>query len=180
MNEAIEDKLFEPNAMSLATVDPEGQPSCRTLLLKDVLDGKFVFYTNYESKKGKQLITNEKAALLFWWREHERQVRIEGTVKKVAWEVSNEYYKKRPEGSQIGAKASPQSRVVQGRNELDDLYAKAEKEFLEGNNECPTYWGGYALEPNLFEFWQGRPNRLHDRLEFKLDNGVWNMVRLAP
>lgn len=180
MSDALEDKLFEPNAMSLATVDMSGQPSCRTLLLKDIMEGQFVFYTNYESKKGRQLEENSKAAILFWWREHERQVRIEGIVKKVDWQTSNEYYQTRPTGSQIGAKASPQSKVVKDRAELNELYRSAEKEFLNGDNQCPYNWGGYALKPNLFEFWQGRPNRLHDRLEFKFSHNVWQMVRLAP
>lgn len=181
MKEAIDDKLFEPNALSLATVGDDGQPSCRTVLLKDIIEDQFVFYTNYESKKGKQLASNEKASILFWWREHERQVRIEGVVKKVAYDVSNNYYKKRPIGSQIGAKASPQSKVVNGRSELEQLYKKAEQKYNQGDNQCPSFWGGYALEPNLIEFWQGRPSRLHDRIEYKKnENGVWENVRLAP
>jgi len=181
MNEAIEGKLFEPNIMTLATVGDNGQPSCRIVLLKDVYEGEFVFYTNYNSKKGKQLLANNKASLLFWWQEHERQVRIEGVVRKVSYETSNEYYKKRPVGSQIGAKASPQSSVIEGRNELDQLYKSAEKKFNAGDDQCPKSWGGYALQPNSIEFWQGRPSRLHDRIEYrKEENGLWQMVRLAP
>ncbi len=180
MKQAVEDKLFEPNAFSLSTVDENGQPSCRTVLLKDILDNQFVFYTNYESKKGQQLAGNNKAAILFWWREHERQVRIEGVVKKVAFKISDDYYKKRPIGSQIGAKASPQSKIVNGRDELNKLYSEAELKYNSGDNDCPTFWGGYALEANLFEFWQGRPNRLHDRIQYTLENGEWKIVRLAP
>lgn len=181
LKQAIDDKLFEPNALSLATVGTSGQPTCRTVLLKDMIKDGFVFYTNYESKKGQELAQNQKAAMLFWWREHERQVRIEGVVTKLDWEFSNQYYKKRPEGSQIGAKASPQSKVVKDREELADLYKKAELEFNNGKNQCPEYWGGYILKPNLIEFWQGRPSRLHDRLEYKKQkDGQWKMVRLAP
>lgn len=180
MQAAIKNELFEPNAMSIATVNAEGQPSCRTVLLKDIIEGNFVFYTNYESKKGQEIAATGKGAILFWWREHERQVRIEGKIEKVSASVSNAYFQKRPSGSRIGAIASPQSQVVQDRSELDDLYKKAEANFVDGETECPIYWGGYQLIPNLFEFWQGRKNRLHDRIQYLKDGDSWKIERLAP
>ncbi|MEZ5008141.1 MAG: pyridoxamine 5'-phosphate oxidase [Chitinophagales bacterium] len=180
MKAAIEESIYEPNAMSLATVGANGQPSCRVVLLKEVLDGKFIFYTNYTSKKGQQIEENDKVALMFWWIQHERQIRIEGTIKKVAKETSEQYFQVRPVGSRIGALASPQSKVVQGRETINQLYKTAEEQFVDGETKCPDHWGGYAVEPHLIEFWQGRENRLHDRIQYTLVDGEWAIDRLAP
>ena len=180
MREAVEDNLFEPNAMSLATVGEGGRPSCRTVLLKGVLEEGFIFYTNYLSKKGTHISMNDQAALLFWWREHERQVRIEGKISKLPKEFAADYFKTRPLGSRIAAIASPQSQELKNRETLYEMYEKAEKEHKDIEPLCPDYWGGYILEPQLFEFWQGRPNRLHDRLQYTFEHGVWSLVRLAP
>lgn len=180
LQQALDDKLFEPNAMSLATVGADHQPSCRTVLLKDLRKEGLIFYTNYGSRKGDQLKDNDKAALLFWWREHERQVRFEGTVSKIPREDSVAYFKKRPQGSQIAASASPQGKVMKDRVELDELFSAKQKVADEGALTCPEDWGGYMLNPTMIEFWQGRPNRLHDRLEYRLTDGVWTRVRLAP
>ncbi len=180
MKAAMENKLFEPNAMSLATVGKNGQPSCRTVLLKDIIDGSYVLYTNFDSKKGQQIEENDKVALLFWWREQERQVRIEGQIRKLSNEDSDVYYQKRPIGSRIGAMASPQSKVLKDRNEIEELYKETEGEFIDGKTTCPEYWGGYTVKPELFEFWQGRTNRLHDRIQYTLVEETWKIERLAP
>ena len=180
MREAVEENLFEPNAMSLATVSEAGQPSCRTVLLKGVLEEGFIFYTNYFSKKGKHLAANNKAALLFWWREHERQVRIEGEIVKLPKEFAADYFKTRPRGSRLAAIASPQSDVLSDREALYTLFEGIEEEYKTSEPICPDYWGGYVLHPTLFEFWQGRPNRLHDRLQYTPKEDGWKIDRLAP
>ncbi|MCB0502813.1 MAG: pyridoxamine 5'-phosphate oxidase [Bacteroidetes bacterium] len=180
MKAAIEDAIFEPNAMSLATVGSDSQPSCRIVLLKEVLEGKFIFYTNYSSKKGRQIKENGKVALLFWWIQHERQIRIEGSIKKVPRTTSEQYFQVRPLGSRIGAIASPQSQVIDNRAAINDLYKAAETQFVDGETKCPEHWGGYEVEPHLIEFWQGRENRLHDRIQYSLVNGEWKIDRLAP
>jgi pyridoxamine 5'-phosphate oxidase len=180
MNEAVLDNLFEPNALSLATADNGGQPSCRTVLLKGVLEEGFIFYTNYESRKGQELKENSKAAMLFWWREHERQVRIEGEVGKIPGELSSDYFNERPRGSRISAIISPQSEILESREQLEELYINEEKKLAGSEPVCPSYWGGFILKPNLFEFWQGRPNRLHDRLQYSRNGEHWKIERLAP
>ncbi|MFV3410930.1 pyridoxamine 5'-phosphate oxidase [Pseudomonas nitroreducens] len=170
----------EPNAMMLATVDADGQPHCRVLLLKGLDERGFTFFSNYESAKGQQLRENPRAAMTFFWPALERQVRIEGRVEKVSAEESAAYYRVRPLGSRLGAWASPQSRVIDGRGELEQLLAETEQRFADTAPTCPDFWGGFRLLPSRIEFWQGRPSRLHDRLNFRNENGVWVRERLAP
>jgi pyridoxamine 5'-phosphate oxidase len=180
-NEALESAIIEPNAMTLATASSDGMPSARIVLLKGFSQQGFVFYTNYKSFKGIQLEENPKACLVFLWKELERQVRITGLVKKTEVKESDEYFSSRPEGSKIGAWASPQSQVIRGREWL-------EKEFREYNNKFkghapqrPPHWGGYLVQPVIIEFWQGRQSRLHDRIQYSLDDaGNWKIERLAP
>ena len=174
-------KLFQPNGMILATVSAEGRPAARTVLLKEYDEQGFAFFTNYNSYKAQELAANEWASLLFWWREHFRQVRIEGTVKMVTTAVSDEYFATRPRASQIGAWASPQSQTLTNRAELEARIREVEQRFGEEAIPRPPYWGGYCLEPVRFEFWQGRDDRLHDRLQYgRLTDGNWQMERLAP
>ncbi|MED5611098.1 MULTISPECIES: pyridoxamine 5'-phosphate oxidase [Pseudomonas] len=170
----------EPNAMTLATVDADGQPHCRVLLLKGLDDRGFTFFSNYDSAKGEQLAANPRAAMTFFWPALERQVRIEGRVEKVSVEESDAYYRVRPLGSRLGAWASPQSRVISGREELERMLAETEKRFMDVAPHCPDHWGGYRLLPQRLEFWQGRPSRLHDRLNYRLVDGAWQRERLAP
>lgn len=179
--EAIAGNIMEPNAMSLATVSVDNRPSLRIVLLKGIDEGKFLFYTNYQSRKGNQLEANPACALTFFWPELERQVRIEGTVERVATEKSVEYFQSRPRGSQLGAWASPQSSPLKDRTLLEQRLQDMEKKFA-GTEVLPKpqQWGGYAVNPLLIEFWQGRTNRLHDRIEFVKTDGVWTMNRLAP
>lgn len=179
--EALDSSLPEPNAMTLATADKHGRPSARTVLLKSYDQAGFVFYTNYESKKGAELAENPYAALLFTWLELERQIRIEGTVTRVTEDESTAYFQSRPKSSQIGAWASPQSQVIPDRAVLDQnvtalLAQYAEAEVLPK----PAHWGGYVVQPELIEFWQGRESRLHDRIQYRLENGGWTIERLAP
>ncbi|ACO78159.1 pyridoxamine 5'-phosphate oxidase [Azotobacter vinelandii CA] len=170
----------EPNAMSLATVDGNGRPHCRVLLLKGVDERGFTFFSNYESAKGQQLRARPFAAMTFFWPTLERQVRIEGEVEKVSSQESDAYFQVRPLGSRLGAWASPQSRVIRDRTELEELLALTEKRFLDQAPHCPGHWGGYRLLPDRIEFWQGRASRLHDRLNYRLEKGGWVRERLAP
>ena len=176
--EAVAAQIDEVNAMTLATASADGVPSARIVLLKGYSASGFNFYTNYESFKGKQLAENPKACLVFFWKELERQIRITGLVTKMSEADSDAYFVSRPEGSRIGAIASPQSQVVESRNWLDQQYHKiATQEKITR----PPNWGGYIVKPVIFEFWQGRPSRLHDRIQFSLlDNGTWKLERLAP
>lgn len=170
----------DSNAMTLSTVGKDGQPSSRTVLLKEIHEDRFVFYTNYEGKKGLQMAENPKVCLLFWWKELERQIRIEGVVKKVSEETSRAYFHTRPIGSQIGAMASPQSQITTKEQLLDNFNLIEEKYKGLPQLPLPAHWGGYAVTPHLIEFWQGRPNRMHDRIEYQLEGNVWVKNRLAP
>ena len=174
---------LEPNSMVLATSNAEGQPSARVVLLKELNDEGFVFFTNYGSRKGKDIDENQKACLLFYWDFLERQIRIEGPIEKINQVESAAYFQSRPRGSQIGAWASPQSKVIPGRAHLDQLFRQAEDQFKTNEEiDCPDHWGGYIVKPLYFEFWQGRDNRLHDRISFRrgTDAGNWELARLAP
>ncbi|MFD2871356.1 pyridoxamine 5'-phosphate oxidase [Mucilaginibacter ximonensis] len=180
-NEALEAKVPEPNAMTLATATPDGRPSARIVLLKGFDDEGFAFYTNYLSRKGKELAKNPNAAVVFHWIELERQVRIEGTIEKLSKEQSDQYFHSRPKMSQIGALASPQSQEIADRNALESKMNELEAEYADKEVPKPSYWGGYVLKPRLIEFWQGRRSRLHDRIVYKkVDNKSWKKVRLAP
>ncbi len=177
--EATRSEIHEVNAMTLATADAEGRPAARTVLLKDFDARGFVFYTNYDSRKGRELATNAQACLLFFWKELERQVRIEGRVEKVSAQESDSYYASRPLASRIGAWASPQSQPISGKAWL--LARAAEMGLKHGINPArPPHWGGYRVVPHAVEFWQGRPSRLHDRLHYVQTDGGWQRQRLAP
>ncbi len=179
-DEALKAELPEPNAMTLATATPGGVPSARIVLLKEVSGGGFVFYTNYESRKGHELAANPNAALLFHWVELERQVRIEGRVSKVTPDESDAYYRIRPLGSRIGAWASLQSSVLANRQELESKVAEATQKLGE-DPPRPPHWGGYRLVPTALEFWQGRESRLHDRIDYRRDEADgWRRQRLSP
>lgn len=170
----------EVNAMTLATADGEGQPSARIVLLKDIEKGAFVFYTNYNSQKGEDLAENPKAALVFFWPELERQVRIEGLVSKVSPDMSTSYFHSRPRGSQVGAWTSPQSKVIESREVLKNRMEEIEQKYEGQEIPRPEHWGGYELRPERVEFWQGRANRLHDRILFTKMGESWKKERLAP
>jgi len=172
--------FYEPNAMTLATVDTNMQPSLRIILLKEISKEGFVFFTNYKSKKAKELLNNPKAALLFFWPEMEREVRVEGEVKKVSAAASKKYFASRPFGAKISALVSPQSEVIPGRLGLDKAYLRTLKKYHGKTVSCPQNWGGYCLVPSYFEFWQGRENRLHDRIFFQKQSAGWKKGRLAP
>jgi len=179
--QAITSQVDEANAMTLATASADGMPSARIVLLKAFDKNGFVFFTNYESFKAMQLDENPKACLVFFWRELERQVRITGLVKKVSEKESDEYFLSRPQGSQVGAWTSPQSKVIESRDWLDKRYTSLSEEFQHKTLKRPPHWGGYAVTPVIVEFWQGRPSRLHDRIQYRLEeNGNWKIERLAP
>ena len=179
--QALEADLYEPTAMTLATVSAEGVPSARMVLLKDMDRRGFVFYTNYQSKKGQELDRTPWATLVLWWDKLKRQVRIEGSVEKIAAEESDEYFKSRPRNYQLAAWASPQSQVISGRNVLENKLQEWMKQFEDKEVPRPPFWGGYRVNPTQIEFWQGRPNRLHDRLRYrKSKNGRWLLERLSP
>lgn len=170
----------EANAMTLATVDANGRPHCRVLLLKGVDAQGFTFFSNYESAKGQQLVVRPFAAMTFFWPTLERQVRIEGRVTKVSPDESDAYFQVRPLGSRLGAWASPQSQVIADRAELEGLLKATEQRFSQTQPDCPDHWGGYRLIPDRIEFWQGRSSRLHDRLNYRLLDSQWIRERLAP
>ena len=173
--------LRYPDAFALATASPDIKPSLRMLLLKGVDEKGFVFYTNSESKKGEELSGNLNAAMCFWWERVERQVRIEGAVEMLPGSDSDDYFASRPKGSQLGAWASEQSRVIPGREYLEERYRTIEEKYENSEVPRPPYWNGYRLVPVSIEFWQGRPDRLHDRLRYtKLPSGEWLIERLAP
>ncbi|NNE69276.1 MAG: pyridoxamine 5'-phosphate oxidase [Rhodothermales bacterium] len=178
--EAEESGLIHPEAMALATATPDGRPSVRIVLLKEVDADGFVFYTNYESRKGSELEANPHASLAFHWAVLERQVRVEGSVERVSREQSIAYYHSRPRGSQIGAWASRQSRELGDRSTLEERVAHYTKEFDGGPVPLPDFWGGFRIRPARMEFWQGRTSRLHDRLIFEADGDGWKTHRLYP
>lgn len=179
--EAVAAQLPEPNAMTLATIAPDGKPSARMVLLKDFDERGFTFYTNYDSAKGQQLIQTPWAALVFWWAQLERQVRIEGRVEKVSAQESDEYFASRPETSQLGAWVSNQSQVIASREVLEKRFAQLKEKYAGQAIPRPPHWGGFRVIPDSIEFWQGRPSRLHDRLRYRLlKDGSWLRERLAP
>lgn len=181
--EAVDAKIDEVNAMALSTVDEAGIPHSRIVLLKDIATDGFVFYTNYHSNKGKQIEKHDKVSLLFFWKELERQVRIEGRIEKVSPEVSDDYFYSRPVGSQIGAIVSPQSQIIEDRSLIEKKQQQLEEQVaLDPESiQRPEHWGGYIVKPYFMEFWQGRPSRLHDRIAYerKADDN-WKTYRLAP
>jgi pyridoxamine 5'-phosphate oxidase len=180
--EARESALREPNAMTLATCTPGGTPSARIVLLKEFGEEGFTFYTNYLSRKAQELDANPEVALVFYWSELERQVRVEGIARRTSLEQSEQYFRLRPKGSRLGALASPQSRVIESRTILEKRLQYLETQY-SGTDDIPVpdSWGGYCVSPRTIEFWQGRPNRLHDRLRFRRDSGgTWLLERLAP
>ncbi len=180
MNETLEAELPHPTSMMIATAGSDGQPSCRIVLLKNVTASGFVFFTNYESHKGRQMAENPKGAITFFWMGMERQIRIEGEVEKTSKEISDEYFNLRPIESRLSAVISPQSKIVKNRQLLETAKQKLQKEFPEGNIPRPENWGGYILKPHYFEFWQGRESRLHDRIIYKKTKSDWDIHRLAP
>ena len=181
LEEAIAAGVNEPTAMNLATVSGNGRPSARIVLLKDLQASALLFYTNYTSRKGNELESNPYAAITFFWPELERQVRIEGKISKVTEDISDRYFLSRPESSRIGALASPQSQVIENRETLEKLEQKVIENLHGQTPQRPQHWGGYRLDPDYYEFWQGRPSRLHDRIAFTLEeNANWKIQRLAP
>jgi pyridoxamine 5'-phosphate oxidase len=178
--DAVNAGLYEPNVMTLATADPFGKPSARIVLLKGFDENGFVFYTNYQSQKGQDLVGNPQAALVFFWAELQRQVRIEGVVSKVDAQTSADYFHSRPSGSQISALASPQSQVITDRSILEERVAELSTAYADKEIPRPEHWGGYVVEPTHIEFWQGRSSRLHDRIVYNLHEGSWIINRLAP
>lgn len=180
LEEAIAAEIDEPNAMTIATATPDGRPSARVVLLKEMRGDGFIFFTNYLSRKGRELAVNPLAALLFDWHPMARQVRIEGRVEQLSPGESDAYYNSRPENARIGAWSSPQSRVMRDRAELDALQREVEQRFAQKPLPRPVHWGGYLVRPTMIEFWQGRPDRMHDRLVYYKTEEGWSLHRLAP
>ena len=180
-DEALKEEFIEPNAMSIATVNKKGEVSSRMVLLKEFDNRGFVFYTNYNSTKAQDLLSTKTAALNFWWDKLYRQVRISGTVDKITKTESEKYFHSRPKGSQLGAIASQQSEVIENYSVLENQYKNLEEQYKNREIPCPDHWGGFRVEPREIEFWQGRPNRLHDRLRYmKVSAEDWKIERLSP
>ena len=180
-SEAVASEISEPNAMTIATASADGVPSARIVLLKGFDERGFVFFTNYNSYKGEQIAENPRACLVFFWKELERQVRIMGVVEKLSAQESDEYFDSRPEGSRISGMISPQSSVIENREWLEEKVNAAAQQLTGKHIPRPDHWGGYRIKPAIIEFWQGRSNRLHDRLQYSLtENGAWKIERLAP
>ncbi len=179
-DEVIKSGIDEPNAMNLSTCSTDGKPSSRIVLLKEVNEKGFIFFTNYDSRKGKEMRQNNFVSILFFWKELERQVRIEGKVEQIPAAKSDEYFASRPRESQVGAWSSPQSEVIESRSVLEKNEKQYADRFQDQNIERPKHWGGYLVIPHQIEFWQGRPGRLHDRLRYSLREKQWVIERLAP
>ena len=180
-DDAVKSEIEEVNAMTLATINTEGFPSARIVLLKGYDENGFVFFTNYQSHKGQELAKNPRACIVFFWKELERQVRIEGLVEKISASESEEYFQSRPVGSRIGAWASPQSTVIKGREVIEQNVIELEKKYANIHVPRPEHWGGYIVKPTSIEFWQGRSSRLHDRILYTAQNDLsWKIERLAP
>ena len=180
MQAAVEAQLPAPNAMTRATVDGRGRPAARIVLLKELDDRGFVFYTNYDSRKGHDLAAHPAAALVLWWEPLHRQIRIEGIVEKVHDSESDAYFAARPRGSQLGAIASPQSQPIASRKVLEDRVHEVAAKYGEHEPPRPMYWGGYRVVPDMIELWQGQPSRLHDRVRYRREGDAWIKDRLAP
>lgn len=178
--EAIASEIFEVNAMTLATLDADGGADARIVLLKDFTPEGFVFFTNYDSSKGRQIVNHPDVCLLFFWKELERQVKIKGRAEKISESESDAYFRSRPVGSRIGAWCSPQSKPISGREVLEEQVRYYTEKFSSGEVPRPPHWGGYIVKPVSVEFWQGRSSRLHDRLVYKKERGSWQLQRLAP
>lgn len=179
-DQAKDVKIFEPNALALATATTEGIPSVRMLLLKGFDSNGFSFFSNYESRKAREIEENPMASIVVYWSELERQVRVCGKIEKLSGEESDKYFQTRPAGSRLGAWTSPQSKEITNRKWLEDAHFEFREKFKHGEIPRPANWGGYLLIPNSIEFWQGRDNRLHDRIEYYLSNKIWKTRRLAP
>ena len=179
-DDVVKTKIEQPNAMILATASKDGIPSARVVLLKGIEQNGFRFFTNYDSQKGRELIENPSASLLFFWYELERQIRISGKVEKVSIKESEEYFKTRPYESQLGAWASDQSKIIINREFLEKKFSELKMKYREGEVPLPPYWGGFKLIPHSFEFWQGRENRLHDRIAYSKEKEEWKIERLSP
>jgi pyridoxamine 5'-phosphate oxidase len=179
--QAVNAQVIEPNAMTLATITPEGRPAARIVLLKDFDERGFVFYSNFQSRKGQEMAQTPAAALVFWWGELERQVRIEGSITLVSDSEADAYFQSRPRGSQLGAWVSSQSQVIENRTVLEDRLNRLDRDYRDSPIPRPPHWGGYRLVPSYFEFWQGRSNRLHDRLCYRQTTpNAWKVERLSP
>jgi pyridoxamine 5'-phosphate oxidase len=177
---ALDTGFIHPDAMTLATADKNGKPSARIVLLKSFDEKGFIFFTNYESRKGNELTANPYASLVFYWDKIDKQVRIEGSIEKISAKESEIYFHSRPQGSQLGALASPQSKVIEDREYLEEKFSELSKKYEGKEIPLPENWGGYRVKPFYFEFWQSRDNRLHDRIRYVKERDFWKLERLAP